>query len=57
VGPAGAPAVIPTSLRVSSIDIGNRWRISDEGPALVFRDTLSGGDQRVAMYQGRYRDI
>jgi hypothetical protein len=57
MGPAGAAAVIPTALKVSSLDVGNRWHISDEGPALVFRDKLTGGDKRVAMWQGNYRDI
>ena len=56
-GARGADAVIPTALKVSSLDVGNRWRISDEGPALVFRDKLTGGDKRVAMWQGNYRDI
>jgi hypothetical protein len=34
----------------------NKWNISDEGPALVFRDTVSGGDKRFALWGNRYRD-
>jgi hypothetical protein len=57
MGPAGAAAVVPRNLSVDRIDIGGRWTVADEGPALVFRDKLSGGDKRIAMWQGNYRDI
>jgi len=56
-GPAGAAAVVPRNLSVDRINIGGRWTVADEGPALVFRDQLSGGDKRIAMWQGNYRDI
>jgi hypothetical protein len=39
------------------LKISDRWTISDEGGPLVFRDQLSGGDKRYAMYNGRYRDV
>jgi len=32
------------------IKISDRWTIQDEGVALTFRDALSGGDQRVAVF-------
>ena len=44
------------NIKTNSVSLGNRWIISDEGPALVFRDRLTGGDKRFALYQGRYRD-
>jgi hypothetical protein len=58
-GPAGpaTQATIPRHLSVDRIDFGARWTVADEGPALVFRDKLSGGDKRIAMWQGNYRDI
>ena len=44
------------NIKTNSVSLGSRWIISDEGPALVFRDKLTGGDQRFALWNGRYRD-
>jgi hypothetical protein len=44
----------------SEICIGPRWCIAtegDDGQHLVFRDKLSGGDKRYAMYPNHYVDI
>jgi len=45
-GPKGDPGVVkPGPVRIS-----DRWVVQDEGPALVFRDTLTPGDNRYAMW-------
>jgi|688.fasta_scaffold544801_2 hypothetical protein len=44
----------------AEICLGPRWCIASEGPNgeyLVFRDKLSGGDKRYAMFQDQYVDI
>ena len=52
----GGQYIGPNSIRLG------RWVISDEGATpnsagvLVFRDTISGGDQRFAMFPGRARN-
>jgi hypothetical protein len=56
-GPRGAAGVVPKNLAVTTLDIGNRWRVSDEGPALVFRDKISPGDKRYAMWNNKYVDF
>jgi hypothetical protein len=57
MGPAGAAAVVPRNLSVDRIDIGGRWTVADEGPALVFRDKAGNGDRRYAMWNDRYVDF
>lgn len=56
-GPAGNPATVPRNLSVDRIDIGGRWTVADEGPALVFRDKRGNGDRRYAMWNDRYVDF
>jgi hypothetical protein len=36
---------------------GKRWRIAVEAGILVFRDTLSPGDNRYAFWPGQYTDM
>lgn len=36
---------------------GKRWRIAVETGILVFRDTLSAGDNRYAFWPGQYTDM
>jgi hypothetical protein len=40
------------------LKIGTHWVVSDEGPALVFRDTSKPGqDNRYAMYAKGGKDL
>ena len=41
----------------NKICIGPRWCIVAEGDALVFRDTLTGGDNRYAMLAGQSKNL
>jgi hypothetical protein len=49
-GPTGPTGVFDSSKVTGPLRISNRWTISDEGPALVFRDTEGPGDNRYAMF-------
>lgn len=47
----------PTTASFSSITIGSRWTLRQEGDVLVFRDNLTGGDKRYAFYPGGFSDM
>ena len=48
-------------IKNSGIRLGNRWIIREEGTgsyeALVFRDLVSSGDTRYAMFKGRKTNL
>jgi len=42
---------------VNKILFRNRWSIGEETTFLVFRERVSGGDKRYAMFANTYRDL